>query len=173
MRITGSTGESLATRSVPCYICLRMREFERRTREYVLELITTLKNTRKRISSAEASRDRWAERERLARERGREDLAQEAAARRQEEDQTLGRLKEEERQLAAEAEEARQEWTRAGIKAQLNVDAERLLASLEQAAGAPDTTAEAMKDLELDTDLSRLKEELESDENTTEEEDSP
>jgi hypothetical protein len=139
-----------------------MSEFDRRTREYVLELITTLKTTRNRIASAEAGRDRWAERERLAGKQGREDLAAEAARRRAEEEEKLNRLRNEERQLAAEAEGVQSEWTRAGIRAQLNVDAERLLASLERIAGAPDNTAEELADLEIDSELSRLKEELET-----------
>jgi len=159
-----------------------MSEFDRRTREYILELITTLKTTRNRIASAEAGRDRWAERERLARQKGREELASEAARRKIEEEERLARLRQQERELAAEAEEARGEWTRAGIREQMNVDAERLLASLERVAGAPDSAAEELQSLEVDSELSRLKEQLESeeqnagtssDEHSPEEEESP
>lgn len=141
-----------------------MSEFDRKTREYILELITTLKTTRNRIASAEAGRDRWAERERLARQQGREELASEAARRKAEEEERLTRLRQQEQELAAEAEETRGEWTRAGIREQMNVDAEQLLASLERVAGAPDSTAEELQSLEVDSELSRLKAQLESEE---------
>jgi hypothetical protein len=134
-----------------------MSELDRRTREYLLELITTLKNTRKRITDAEEERSRWAKRESLARDKGREELAGEAARRRAEAEQKLERLRREERELAAEAEGAREEWNRAGIREEMNVDAERLLASLEQIAGKPDPAANELKELELDEELSRLK----------------
>ena len=132
----------------------------RAAKEYILAYITTLKNTQNDLRKAEESLSLWQSRVKLATERGSADLASAAAIRVDEFQTKVGSLKAEERKLSAEIEHMKSQLKDIQHQPEYTVDADLLLAQLEQVVGEPDKTAEKFKAEEADQALEELKKRL-------------
>lgn len=146
-----------------------MDNIEKATREYLISLITTLKKTRGALSEQRHEVDRWRERVRLAREKGRDDLAKQAEQRTQEAEQVLERLKSEEQEVLREFREVQGRYKMESMIPEKRIDPERLLAALESVAGKPDSLQEELDRTLVDEQLAVLKRELRNNEETDEE----
>jgi len=139
-----------------------MDNVEKATREYLLSLITTLKKTRGALSEQRYEVDRWRERVRLAREKGREDLAQQAEQRTLEAERVLERLESEEQEVLREFRDVQGRYTLESMIPEKRIDPEQLLAALESVAGKPDSLQEELDRTRVDEQLAALKNELQN-----------
>jgi len=139
-----------------------MDNVEKATREYLLSLITTLKKTRGALSEQRHEVDRWRERVRLAREKGREDLAQQAEQRTLEAERVLERLESEEQEVLREFRDVQGRYTLESMIPEKRIDPEQLLSALESVAGKPDSLQEELDRTRVDEQLATLKNELQN-----------
>lgn len=137
-----------------------MDNVQRATREYLISLISTLKQTRGALGEQRQELERWRQRAELAREKGREDLAAQAEQRAREAEQALERIRTEEHELMREFREARAKYKIESMIPEKSVDPDRLLATLESVAGTPDNLQEELNRTAVDEQLAALKREL-------------
>lgn len=126
-------------------------------REYVLAFITTLKKTLRDRQRLQEQLELWKRRVSLAGERNESELQKAAETRVREISQQIAILGAEERKLSVQVERLKEELRRVESLGSRTVDAGFLLEQLKTVAGEPDTTSEAIRDLEADAELERLK----------------
>jgi phage shock protein A len=126
-------------------------------REYVVALLTTIKQTKAKKKELIAEVNKWRERVKLAEEKGRTDLRAEALQMVEEKQNDLNRIQQEERELERELLSAKSQLRNIEHQPQLSVDAEQLLAQLEMVVGEKDETEERFRDFQLDQALEELK----------------
>lgn len=126
-------------------------------RQYVLDILVSLKQVRKKIQEVKEEITLWTDRMKLAEEKSRPDLAAQAAQKRARVEEDLARLQGEEREILQELRTAKAEMESVRVSEQMTVDTDRLLAQLEMVVGKKDETKEAFQDLELDTALEEMK----------------
>jgi hypothetical protein len=129
-------------------------------KEYVAGYIATLKQTQVDVKKAEEELAVWDGRVKLAVEHGRPDLESAARTRADELRAKIGRLKVEEQQLLSDIERMKTQLKAMEHRPTFTVDAELLLAQLEQVVGEEDTTASKFRDTEADRALDELKRKL-------------
>jgi len=134
-------------------------------RQYVLHFITSLKTTRAQRRKLADDLKLWRRRVALASEKKAPDLEAEAVRRVGELEAREAELAAEERDLSLKVEILKEKLAALRPRAEMQVDADRLLAELQILAGPRDNLAEALKDTEADRLLAELKERLEN-ENT-------
>ena len=147
---------------------MNTQESKKIAQEYLLGVLTSLKQTVKKRESTEQELTRWRERLVLAQKHQRPDLEAGAQDKISRLELDLQALREEEREMAREAEKARAEYKTAGLTAR-SVNTDYLLAELRMLAGKnPDGTAPegkkdddplntAIKELSLEQELETLK----------------
>lgn len=129
-------------------------------KQYVLAVITTLKQTQRKRESLEQELDTWTRRRDLAQEKGEDELALRAGMKVDEIGSQVDALREEEAQFQSEIRALKQQLHHLEHTAQLTVDPDALLAQLEMVAGEVDETAEKFKEEETNLALERLKQKL-------------
>jgi phage shock protein A len=126
-------------------------------KQYVLAVITTLKQTQRKREGLEQELETWKRRQSLAHEKGEEELALRAGMRVDEIGSQVDSLREEEAQFQSEIRALKQQLRHMEHTTQLTVDPDALLAQLEMVAGEVDETAEKFKQEETNLALERLK----------------
>lgn len=129
-------------------------------REYVISYITTLKKYRKDIAAAREELALWESRIKLAKSNDRPDLAVQAENRTDEIRGKLEFLSGEEAELARKVGTLKAQLQMVKNRPERRVDADLLLAQLEQVAGKKDTTLEDIKDTEASLALEELKKKM-------------
>lgn len=133
---------------------------ERSAKEYIVALITTVKNTRTKRKSLEKEVELWKNRVELAREKEREDLEAEASRRVEEKEQELEAIKTEEAQFIRELQQAKAQLKTIRNRPSLSINPELLLAELEMVVGEHDETGEKFREFEAERALNELKKQL-------------
>ncbi len=131
-------------------------------KEYVLQHIISLKSLQRSRAQVREELKLWSDRVELAAQKGREDLKGLALLRCQEISAKDEALATEERQLQMDIEDMKQQLE--GIRRQpvQTVDADLLLAQLEQVVGESRLTEGRFQDVAADQALEELKQRLES-----------
>lgn len=132
----------------------------RSAKEYIAGYIATLRQTQIDVRKAEEELAVWDGRVKLAAEHGRPDLESAARTRADELRAKIGRLKVEEQQLLADIDRMKTQLKTMEHQPTFTVDAELLLAQLEQVVGEEDATASKFRDTEADRALDELKRKL-------------
>ena len=133
-------------------------------KEYVMAVLVTYKQTRKRIESLYQEKGLWENRMHLAEQKGAFDLRQEAEGMVKEITEEIGRLEGEAAEYRKQADllKGQLKFVQSGTEPSL--DAERLLAELSLLVGEEDKTAEAFKEFEAQAALEALKSRLKEEE---------
>jgi phage shock protein A len=129
-------------------------------KQYVLAVITTLKQTQRKRESLEQELDTWQRRKSLAQQKGEEELALRAGMRVDEIASQVEALREEEAQFQSEIRALKQQLHHLEHTAHLTVDPDALLAQMQMMTGEVDETAEKFKEEESNLALERLKQKL-------------
>lgn len=137
-------------------------------KQYVIGIITTLKQVRKKKEEVRREFELWESRVKLARDNSRPDLAAQAADQRDRARSDYQNLKNEEESIFQELRSAKAELESLRIAETMTVDTDRLLAQLEMIVGKPDETKKAFQELELENSLDELKKSLDSSGNSGE-----
>jgi hypothetical protein len=135
---------------------------ERSAKEYVVALITTIKNTRTKRKKLENEIETWKNRVKLARENGRSDLEAQAVQRVGEKEQELDAIKTEEREFIRELHSAKAQLKTIQNQPSLSINPDLLLAELEMVVGEHDETGEKFREFEAEQALNDLKKQLDS-----------
>lgn len=133
-------------------------------REYVLAVITTLKQTKTKRTELEKEYQLWTGRVKLAEQNGRADLQSQAEVRVFEVKQDLDRIKAEEASLAGGVIRLKSQLSMLQSQPQFTVDTDRMLAELELLGDHRDELADKFKDEEAEIALQNLKNQLNSEE---------
>jgi hypothetical protein len=131
-------------------------------RQYVLQFIISLKKTRSRHRELSEQLATWRRRAALAAEKQALDLEAQARLRVDELTAREAALAREESALTVKVDILKEKLSSLRLRGQMQVDADALLARLQQLAGPRDRLAEALKDEEADQLLAELKERLEN-----------
>ena len=126
-------------------------------KRYVVDNIAALKQTQNERRKLADELKKWRDRVVLAREKGRDDLAQKASEVVAETEAKLRTIASEERQLELDVIDLKQKLANLEKQPSRTIDAEALLAQLQNVVGERDELEEAMKDAELDVELEKLK----------------
>lgn len=141
------------------------RNFDvRAAKEYMLSLLTTMKQLKAKHTQLEEEVTKWQSRVTLAEEKGRPDLAAQATARLNDAKEQLSRIMGEEMELLRERDELKRQILIAKDMPELKVDADLLLAQMQMITGEPDTLADEFKNEEVEDALRNLKQQLDGDE---------
>ncbi|HUX50448.1 MAG TPA: hypothetical protein VMW73_06600 [Spirochaetia bacterium] len=126
-------------------------------REFVLQHIIALKSLQKERLSVVADLELWSGRAALAAQKGREDLKEQALLRCRDISEKEAALAEEERKLAFDVSEMKRQLEVMKHQPVPTIDADLLLAQLEQVVGEADMTRTRFRELETDQALEELK----------------
>jgi len=126
-------------------------------REFVLQHIIALKSLQKERLSVVAELELWSGRATLAAQKGREDLKDQALLKCREISEKEAALAEEERKLAIDVSEMKRQLEVMKHQQVPTVDADLLLAQLEQVVGETDMTRMRFREVEADQALEELK----------------
>lgn len=126
-------------------------------REYVSQYIITLKRTHQDLQTTQNDLALWTNRASLAAEKGREDLKAEALKRCLELSEKEKRLEAEELALAEDVKRMRQQLVMLQRSPKMSVNADLLLAQLEQVVGEEKLTEGRFRETEADQALEELK----------------
>lgn len=129
-------------------------------REYVLAVIVTYKQTKKRIESLCQEKGLWENRMHLAEQKGVSDLRQEAEKKVQELSAEILKLEEEAREYKKQADILKGQLNLLKKEAQLTINADLLLSELTLLVGEEDKTAQSFKEFEAEAALEALKNKL-------------
>ena len=141
------------------------RNFDvRAAKEYLLSLLTTMKQLKTKHTQLEEEVAKWQSRVILADEKGRPDLAAQASTRLNDAKEQLSRIRGEEVELLRERDELKRQILIAKDMPEMKVDADLLLAQMQMITGEPDTVAEEFKNEEVEGALRSLKQQLDGDE---------
>jgi phage shock protein A len=135
----------------------------RDAQQYVTQYVAALKEVQRKRAQAKAEFDKWEQRARLAQEKGRSDLEEQAMAQCRDIAHRYESLGEEERQLDTDVQVLKQNLKKLQQRPERSVDTEALLQQLTHVTGeSPETTQtnEQVSDLEIDDELARLKEQV-------------
>jgi hypothetical protein len=133
-------------------------------REYVLAVVTTLRQTSAKRQELERDRALWSGRAKLAAEKGRSDLQAEAEVRLRDVEFQLNDIRAEEDVLTAGVRRLKSQLKVIEATPQLSVDADQLLTELEILGGERDELAEKLKEEEANAALEDLKKRMEDEE---------
>lgn len=137
-----------------------MDQYQKASKEYLIELLSSLKKNRKAIESRQAEYETWSSRVRLAREKGREDLLSQAQLRMEEAAGVLERLKYEEGELLKEYRQAQTKYNIESALPEQSIDADALLQALQSIGGKEDPLEKEIQMNKVDSELEALKREL-------------
>jgi phage shock protein A len=132
----------------------------REASEYVLALITTLKQTEKAVAAAQEETNLWTRRVALARTKGDEGLAAQAQARLSDATAKQTQLETELADLKAKVVTLKEKLVRIRMTGGKLVDADLLLAQLQMVVGEKDTLSHTMKQEEASAALDELKKKM-------------
>lgn len=136
----------------------------RDAREYVYQYLVALKKTRADRDKAAEEVEVWRHRVDLARGHDRSDLEAEALTMLDDARSRYESLTAETRALEKDVMDLKDRLHRLEEAPSRTIDAEALLSQLESVAGTPDTTSEAVRELEADAALEELKRRMQADE---------
>lgn len=136
---------------------------ERSAKEYVIALLTTIKETGTKRKQLEKEVELWRSRVHLAREHSRQDLELQAAEKAEEKQSELDGLIAEENEYIQELRTAKVQLEAIKNQPSLSINPDLLLAELEMVVGEPDTASEKFKEFEAEQALDELKKQLGSD----------
>ncbi len=126
-------------------------------REYMLSIMTTYKLAKNRRIQLENECRTWNERAALAREKGKEELAQEAERQIAQLSEQIDRIKLEEIEYTEELKSVKAEIEAIKKQPQRSVDADLLLAQLQMIVGEPDKLSQEFKKEEIEARLEAMK----------------
>ncbi len=129
-------------------------------KEYVLAFIKSLKETQLQKSRKVEELELWQERVRLAREKGRLDLAAEADRRVDVLRDEVAALEVEEEELLEKVSRLKENLKTAESQFRFSIDAQTLLANLEMVTGERDETAEEFDKMRAQSALEELKKKM-------------
>ena len=129
-------------------------------RQYVLEFIRSLKETERQSAALQQELSVWEGRMTLAREKGRADLAAQAASRVEKVRGDLAPLLVEENDLRRKIALMKENLGRVHNQFDRSVDTEQLLANLNLLVGERDETVDRIRDVEADLALDELKKKM-------------
>lgn len=135
----------------------------RDAQEYVRHYVASLKEVQRKRSQVKAEFDKWESRARLAKEKGRTDLEEQAMAQCRDLASRYDSLGAEEQQLDTDVQVLKKNLTKLQQKPERTVDAEALLEQLSGVTGEDPETSETnrqVSDLEIDDELARLKKQV-------------
>ncbi|MDY7027231.1 MAG: hypothetical protein SVR04_02925 [Spirochaetota bacterium] len=130
----------------------------------MISLLTTIKKTRRALEEQQAECDKWSRRVRLAEEKHRSDLLEEARRRLSEAEEARRRLSDEEQQVLQEFREVQTKYDIESSIPQQSVSTEHLLQSLYSLAGGPDTLHDELNAVVVEEELEKLKREMQEEE---------
>ncbi|RKX75278.1 MAG: hypothetical protein DRP87_14920 [Spirochaetes bacterium] len=133
---------------------------EKSAREYLLALLTTIKETKVKRRQLEKDEETWNRRVKLAEEKGEVGLKAQAELKVDQIHADIEQLVAEEEALLSELETVKRQLRIIKAQPEYTEDADLLLAQLEMAAGKVDETEEKFKQEEAEIALERLKKEM-------------
>ena len=137
-----------------------MDDYRKASREYLISLLTTIKKIRRAIEERNTECEKWSRRVVLAEENGRPQLVHEAKQRLSEAMEAKNRLLDEEQEILREFRKAQTTYDIESSIPDQSVNTDQLLQSLLMLTGEPDTYGEELKSSSAETELEKLKREI-------------
>lgn len=132
----------------------------RSTRQYLIAITANLKQIKEKQKKLQGDYDTWTGRVKLARDNNRSDLEASATQRVEEIKYQLQNLSAEEAELIREASRMKSRIVLLKTEVDKTVNADLLLAELEQLVGEPDTLSRQFEEQEAEDTLKKLKKDM-------------
>ncbi len=133
---------------------------EKSAKEYVVALLTTLKQTTAKRKEVEKEVELWEGRVTLAEENERPDLRAQAAGLLEEKKDALSRLQSEEAAFKRELNSAESQLRMIQNQPEFTINADKLLAELEMVVGEVDETRDHFREFEAEQALEKLRKKM-------------